>query len=209
MILLAKKEKAITIIIGPPCSGKGTQSKLLMEKKKVNHLSAGELLRKKYPKGTQERSLLDKGHLVNVELMNSIMEEEMKRLDFDKIFLDGYPRTLEQAKFISSMVAKYKIKIKAIIILYVEKNILEQRMAKRTICLKCEKTFKGPDNCCNMPTSKRQDDCLKSFGKRYKIYKDSIQNILCELQGPIFYVKAYDANEEEIFNNISEIIGIE
>lgn len=193
----------IVILLGGPCSGKGTQSRKLSEKG-LKHISAGELLRIKYPIGTEIRERLDKGLLVSVDLMNKVMEEEMEKYNFEGILLDGYPRTLEQAKFLSSL--KDRAKIKAIIVLEVKEEDLFQRMLGRKICSKCEGTFRNNHcECCDKQLVRRKDDNPDSFKIRYDTYKKDINNILLQLTGPVFFIDA-SLDEEEVFKKITECI---
>lgn len=90
------------IIFGPPGVGKGTQAKLLAEKLDLRHLSTGDVLRKAVTDGTdlgkKAKEIMDKGDLVPDEIMIGIVKDSLS-VDKEKGFiLDGFPRTLEQAK---------------------------------------------------------------------------------------------------------------
>lgn len=181
----------IIVILGAPCSGKGTQSVLL---KKFHHLSAGEILRKKYPKGTETRTLLDAGNLIRVDLMNNIMAEEIQNNKTRDIIIDGYPRTVPQANFLKNF------NISNVIFLNISKNVAFDRMINREICEKCEKTYSKKTNCC-MPTNRRIDDNSISFEKRFLTFQKDLTDILTILSVPVFFV-----NAENSINSIAEEI---
>lgn len=90
------------IIFGPPGVGKGTQAKLLAEKLDLRHLSTGDVLRKAVTEGTElgkkAKEIMDKGDLVPDEIMIGIVEDELSGEKEKGFILDGFPRTLEQAK---------------------------------------------------------------------------------------------------------------
>jgi adenylate kinase len=92
------------IILGPPGVGKGTQSILLAEKLGLKHLSTGEILRNAVGRGTslglKAKKVMEKGKLVSDEIMVGIIKEELSKEEMRKkgFILDGFPRTLKQAK---------------------------------------------------------------------------------------------------------------
>lgn len=90
------------IIFGPPGVGKGTQAKLLAEKLDLRHLSTGDVLRKAVTDGTdlgkKAKEIMDKGDLVPDEVMIGIVEDSLSVEKEKGFILDGFPRTLEQAK---------------------------------------------------------------------------------------------------------------
>jgi adenylate kinase len=91
------------IILGPPGAGKGTQSVLIAKKLGLKHLSTGEILRKAVTEGTElglkAKEIMEAGNLVSDDIMIGIIKDALSEQDARKGFiLDGFPRTLEQAK---------------------------------------------------------------------------------------------------------------
>lgn len=91
------------IILGPPGAGKGTQSVLIAQKLGLKHLSTGEILRKAVNDGTElglkAKEIMEAGNLVSDDIMIGIIKDALSEPDAKNGFiLDGFPRTLEQAK---------------------------------------------------------------------------------------------------------------
>ncbi len=199
MIKPPKYDKILVMkcILGPPCSGKGTQAFLLCETTGLTHLSAGTLLRQKFSPGSEIRKKLNLGQLVATDLVNHIMKEEMQKHDFN-VLIDGYPRSVEQAHFLSHIGKK----IDKIFILSVSKIELEKRAAKRSFCFSCDKTYREPQICCGIMTTKRDDDTnFEVFNKRLDVFYEKIDRILTILHGPIFFIDGH-LPPEEIHNII-------
>lgn len=124
------------ILFGPPGSGKGTQSKKLVEKYDLVHLSTGDLLRaeiaKKTPLGNEAKKLIDKGQLVPDEMVVGIIDnclEEHK--DASGFLFDGFPRTVNQAKSLDKLLALKKTAIDSVLLLNVDDDDLVKRIIHR------------------------------------------------------------------------------
>jgi adenylate kinase len=189
-------------ILGAPCAGKGTISNFLKNKFNLKHISAGTLLRQKYPIGTEVRAILDSGGLVDINLINNIMEEEILKNNFN-VLMDGFPRAVEQAQFISSFCEKYSRKISGIFLLKTYTENLVERMINRTYCAQCDSTYKEEGvMCCNTKVGRRTDDNIKAFYKRLDVFERDIENLLTILNGPVFYI---DANKS--IENVEEVVS--
>ncbi len=167
--------KKIVLLLGAPCSGKGTQGQRIS--KYIECISAGEILRQKYSKGTPERQELDAGKLIDVDKVNGIMLEYIKDHNF-RVVLDGYPRSVDQARFIHSVGKEYGVNIEVIVLNASDNRGLEERMYKRTYCEDCGDTFDSTVECCDRVTVKRSDDNLVTFCKRIKVYEENIDDVL-------------------------------
>ncbi len=96
------------VFLGPPGAGKGTQAKLLAESHKLAHISTGDMLRASVADGGElggrVKSIMDAGHLVPDDLIVSIIEQRIQKADCASGYiLDGFPRTLPQAKALDEM----------------------------------------------------------------------------------------------------------
>lgn len=124
------------ILLGPPGAGKGTQAQRLVEKYGIPQLSTGDMLRGAVAAGTEvgqrAKAVMDAGELVSDEIVNQIVSERIDEPDCrDGFILDGYPRTVPQAKALSKMLADKGAPLTAVIELKVDETALMQRIDKR------------------------------------------------------------------------------
>jgi adenylate kinase len=129
------------ILFGSPGSGKGTQSKLMVERLGIPQISTGDMLRGHIQAddqiGQTVAALMRAGSLVSDELVNSLVEERVMKPDTAKGFiLDGYPRTLEQAIVMSALLDRLKID-PVVIHLVVDYNVIIARISGRRQCPIC------------------------------------------------------------------------
>lgn len=168
------------ILLGAPGSGKGT-----LAQKLVNHhfvqISTGDLFRKKLSEDTPEahqiQKIINKGELIPDEITNNLAREAIIDALNKKqnIILDGYPRTIEQAKYLANVV-----KIDYVILLSVNEKVLFERITGRVSCKQCNRIYneftnppkeKGICDNCHIALFKRRDDNQESFQIRMDEYK--------------------------------------
>uniref|UniRef100_R7W5Z8 adenylate kinase n=1 Tax=Aegilops tauschii TaxID=37682 RepID=R7W5Z8_AEGTA len=133
----SKPDKRI-ILVGPPGSGKGTQSPLIKDEYCLCHLATGDMLRAavaaKTPLGIKAKEAMDKGELVSDDLVVGIIDEAMKKPSCQKGFiLDGFPRTVVQAQKLDEMLAKQGAKVDKVLNFAIDDAILEERITGRWI----------------------------------------------------------------------------
>ena len=124
------------ILLGPPGAGKGTQAARLTEKFKIPQLSTGDMLRAAVkagtPVGLQAKAVMDAGGLVSDEIVCGIISDRIEEADASNGFiLDGFPRTVAQAKALDELLAKKAMDLDAIVELKVDENALLARIEKR------------------------------------------------------------------------------
>ena len=132
----------LILLIGLPGSGKGTQGKFLANKLHLPHLSTGDMFRKMAKREDSEAKLLkqyiDTGKLVPGNLVNKIVEKFLADEEYKNgCVLDGYPRNLEQAKFLEE-ITKQPI---TVIYLNIDDDIVIKRILGRFTCAVCEKNY--------------------------------------------------------------------
>jgi adenylate kinase len=130
------------ILLGPPGAGKGTQAKLLVQKRGIPQISTGDILRKAIeagtPLGKQVEPLMKAGKLVPDDLVLGIAGERLAQPDCSKGFvLDGFPRTIPQADGLGGILSKLGKKIDHVISLEVKDELIVDRMGGRRSCPKC------------------------------------------------------------------------
>ena len=124
------------VILGPPGSGKGTQAAMLVEKLNVPHISTGALLRNAAKRGTelglQAKAITDKGELVPDDIMSDMIEERLSRDDvINGFILDGYPRTVAQAKSLDVILGRLGMPVQEALHIDVDPEQIVKRIAKR------------------------------------------------------------------------------
>lgn len=163
----------IIILLGAPGVGKGTQAKLLADKYHFRILSTGEIFRsalvKKTELGLKVEDIINKGNLVPDDIVCTLIENELMlpNKDFNGYILDGFPRTIEQAKKLELTCAKNNINEPYIIIFHLSEEEIVKRLSARVHCSHCGQSY----NLITNPT-KVQDVCDKCLGQDFYVRKD-------------------------------------
>ena len=208
------------ILFGPPGAGKGTQSNTLAQDFNLYKISTGDLLREEVKKetklGTKIKSVLGQGALVSDNIINDLIENILSNKNyFNRLIFDGYPRNINQVKYLDSLIKKYDQKISYVLSLKVDKDVIVKRIIGRQICSKCGLTFNeffNPSMKNNHPCDikflkKRSDDNEKTAISRFETYiKETLPvldyyknlNLLFEIDGT--------GHIHEIYEEIRRII---
>ena len=181
------RSKLKAIIFGAPGSGKGTYASRLQTKLGVEVISTGdifrELMKENSELGRKVRGYVEKGLLVPDEVVVEVLKQRLSKIPKGKGFiLDGFPRTLEQAKILDSIT-----KIDVILLLDVPDWIIIERLSSRRICRNCGTVYnirflkpKVEDVCdkCTGPLYQRSDDNPEVIKKRLQVYQDQTKPLL-------------------------------
>lgn len=149
------------VMLGPPGSGKGTQSTRLAERLGLEHISAGALLRAEVERSSQLseriRPYLAEGTLVPRPLLMQVIEKAVTSLPSDQgIVFDGIPRSVEQADSLDELLAHHNRSLSAVIVLHVPDDIVRERLLARG----------------------RPDDTPEVITERLRVYQTKIAPIL-------------------------------
>jgi adenylate kinase len=124
------------VLLGPPGAGKGTQSARLVAKYGIPQLSTGDMLRAAVAAGTpigrEAKAIMDRGALVPDQVVIDIIGQRIEEPDASNGFiLDGFPRTVAQAKELDELLEKKKLRLDGVLELVVDENALVARMERR------------------------------------------------------------------------------
>ncbi len=172
------------ILLGAPGSGKGTQAGLAAEQLGISHVASGDLFRAAVNRGdelgNQVKSYMEKGLLVPDDVTIKMIMERISRPDCASGFmLDGFPRTLEQAKALDRAMGERGAQIDQVIYINVTVNELVRRLSGRFICRECQTPYhmvssppKTPGKCdrCGGELYQRSDDNPETVKKRIDVY---------------------------------------
>ena len=182
------------IFIAPPAAGKGTVSDYLVKNCGYVHLSTGDLLREEIKSGSalgQEiNDIIANGNLVNDNLINHMVEDKLNSLPSNQPFiLDGYPRTLAQAKILDAMLVSNDVTNNIVIYLDINLEEATKRILGRVICPNCKRSYniynerlkpKVENICddCGIELEHRTDDNEETFKVRFQSYLENTSPIL-------------------------------
>lgn len=174
------------LFIGAPGSGKGTQSRELIEKHGFVQLSTGDLLRdsikNKTELGHQAQVYMDQGKLVPDELIISMVNQFIDDHKGKSVIFDGFPRTVNQAKSLQTMLDSKGSKIDKVFYFKIDPQILIQRLTGRRTCAKCGEIYhvhtkpsSHGDKCekCNGDLVHRKDDHESVISERLKQFENN------------------------------------
>ena len=180
------------ILLGPPGSGKGTQAKLLSKKYSIPHIAMGDILReevaKKTPLGKKVNVYMSKGELVPDEIVIEVLKKRLQEADcVDGFILDGFPRTLNQAKALDNMLNELNLKIDAVIYIEVPDEEIMKRLSLRRTCKVCGRIYNlhynppkqdGKCDVCGGELIIRDDDKPEVIKNRLKVYNDQTKPLV-------------------------------
>ena len=137
------------VMIGPPGAGKGTQAERVARERGLSKISTGDMLREAIQQGTElgrrAKAIVERGDLVSDEVRIGVVRERLARADAARGFvLDGFPRTVAQARALDSMLADCGSLV--VVEIVVPEAELVRRMSARRICAACGANA-GPDDC--------------------------------------------------------------
>jgi adenylate kinase len=180
------------ILFGSPGVGKGTQAKILSENKNIPHISTGDILRnivkEKTELGVKAAEIMNKGELVPDDIMISIIREVLKS-DASKngFILDGFPRTVVQAKALDALFDELNIKDAILVHITADEDEIIKRLNGRRECKVCRAILslteiENLEHCpkCNAKNSfhLREDDKEDVIRRRLKVYETNTMPVL-------------------------------
>jgi adenylate kinase len=172
------------VLLGPPGVGKGTQAKILSEKKQLAHISSGDLFRENLKNQTElgklAKTFMDKGELVPDDVTIAMIKDRLSRPDCQAgAILDGFPRTPAQAEALEKMLAEFKGQVDKVPYISAAESILVERASGRWTCRAnghiYHEKFNPPKEAgkCDIDGSElyqRDDDKVETVTRRIQVY---------------------------------------
>jgi adenylate kinase len=177
------------VLLGAPGAGKGTQAEKLAEKFGIPQISTGDLFRRNIGEGTklglEAKRYLDAGDLVPAELTNQLVDDRLDAPDaVNGFILDGYPRSVDQAKALHDMLARRGTDLDAVLEFRVAEDVLLERLKARG----------------------RADDTEEIILNRMKVYRDETAPLLDYYSAQLKSVDAV-GTLDEVFARALQALG--
>jgi adenylate kinase len=205
------------LLLGAPGAGKGTQSKRLAEAFDIEHVTTGDALRANKDMDISHmdteydtpRAYMEAGELVPDAVVNEIVKTALQ--EADGYVLDGYPRNLDQAEYLSDITA-----LDAVVFLDVSEGELVDRLTGRRVCDDCGANYhvefsppetEGVCDECGGDLIQRDDDTEDTVRERLRVYEENTapvvehyraEGVLVEVDGEGTPDEVFEAIREEV-----------
>jgi adenylate kinase len=173
------------VFLGPPGVGKGTQAKRVSAAHRLAHVSTGDMLREAIKQGTpvglRAKAAMDRGELVPDTVVIDLIKDRLKHADAQRgCVLDGFPRTVEQARALDLMLKAAGLALDAVFAFTCSREKIVERLSGRRTCRKCGANFhltyvppRSPGRCdqCGGELYQRDDDRPEAITQRLEVYE--------------------------------------
>jgi len=210
----------ILVFLGPPGSGKGTQAKKLSEKLNLPHIALGDILRQVIREGSElgqrAKQFVENGKLVPDEVTIEITKERTLRPDCTNGFiLDGFPRSLEQAKALDKLLEKKDFRV---LYFTVPMEVVVERNSGRKSCPECAAVYhvkfnppRAENKCdrCGAELYQRKDDTEAVIRTRFGVYEKNTAPLVeyYKKKKKLLEIDAQGAIDE-VFSKLIKALGI-
>lgn len=211
------------ILLGAPGAGKGTQAERIVARYSLPHISTGEMLRAAVEQGTEmgraaQRSM-DAGELVPDEVVIGVVRDRLAEPDTANGFLlDGFPRTIEQAERLDTMLAEAGRAVSHAVLIDVPEDELVQRISGRRSCTGCGKLYnvtfdpprrEGVCDVCGAGLTQRADDNEATVRNRLAVYRRQTAPLVSYYFEKGVLGEAHGGGKlpNEVFEQVVEILG--
>jgi adenylate kinase len=214
-------QSQFVVFLGPPGSGKGTQAALLSTELSIPAISTGEMLRRECRSGSDlgraVQSILASGQLVSDELMNQVLASRLREQDCRLgCILDGYPRTLSQARFLDGLLAGSHRRRPVIFDFQISSEEIVARLGRRRQCAECGRIFSlapgsdGAGLACEQdgsPLVERSDDNPQTVRERLRQHERNAADLVRYYRGQDYHRISATRQPGEICDELLNILA--
>jgi adenylate kinase len=204
------------VIFGPPGAGKGTQAGLLEERRGLVQISTGDILRaamkNETPVGKKAKKYVENGELVPDEVVRALAENAIADENYDDFVLDGYPRTQQQAEWLTAFLDENQISLDAVLSLDVPDDVIVRRLSRRRVHRETGETYHldhspPPDDVDSDLIVQRDDDQPETIRNRLSVYREETEPLEAyyEKRGTLVRVNG-EGSIDEVYGRIEEVL---
>ena len=204
------------ILIAPPAAGKGTLAKDL-ESLGFIQLSTGDMLRELAKEDKALEEIMKTGKLIDDNTVFKALEAKLNKLGNTPYILDGFPRTVTQAKMYDELLKSMNKELGVVIYLDVDKEELKQRVITRIICPTCKASYstrnkdlmpktEGLCDDCKTALIQREDDSEEVFESRYEEYIEKTSPLIDYYESKNLLKRIDDKDADDVFKKASEMV---
>lgn len=173
-------------LFGPPGAGKGTQARLLVERFGLRHISTGVIIRAamkaETPVGLEARKYVNQGRLVPDAVVRKLAEDAVAAQGYNDFVLDGYPRTVQQAQWLTSFLTAHGYSLDAVIFFVVPDDVIIDRLSKRRVHAETGENYHldhkpPPPDVDPALIVLRPDDEPEAIRARIRVYQEETQPV--------------------------------
>lgn len=204
------------VIFGPPGAGKGTQATLLESRRGLIQIATGDIIRSaiknETPVGKEAKAYVEAGELVPDEVVRKLAENAISDQGYDDFVLDGYPRTTQQADWLTEFLNENEAPLHAVVSLKVPDDVIVQRLSRRRVHAETGETYHldhdpPPDDVDSEFIIQRDDDKPETIRKRLSVYREETQPLeqYFEDRGELVTVDGV-GDIEEVYDRITGVL---
>ena len=217
--MVKAEQVKVSVLLGPPGGGKGTQAKKLVDRFGLNHISVGDVLREEVRKGSdlgdQVKAIMEAGELVSDQLVAEIIRSRlMDDAESEGFILDGYPRNVAQAEYLASITDGMQVRV---INVAVAQDQVVKRLSWRRFSQKCGKIYNiyfspsaVPGICddCGDELVQRSDDTEEVIAERLRVYNEQTHPVMAYYQSAGNYYEV-DGNWDpvDVHEEVAKVVG--
>jgi adenylate kinase len=212
----------IVLLFGPPGCGKGTQSAFIAESLRVPAISTGEMFRAESASGSElgklVSSIMASGGLVSDDVVNQVVASRLSKPDCQRGFLlDGYPRTVAQAQFLTGLLNQRGLPAPVVIHIDVPDEVLVARLTARRQCPQCGRIYnllhqppktEGKCDADGATLVRRKDDCETVIRERLAAYQKLSSPLIDYYRNGEYHRIDGNRNPADIAKEIEAALGV-